>query len=78
MGAQGCPLLAAEFKGAQPPAFIVVLVWLLHWHKLHQLVTLDEGQHPGTAAAQLCTLCEHAVLANLVTPLNWVVQPDWG
>ena len=72
--------LAAGFEGMQPLAFMVVLVWLLHGHKLHQFVTLDEGQCPQqTAVPQLCTWCEHAVIANLVkTPLNWVVQPDWA
>ena len=63
-------LLAAGFEGVQLLAFIVVLVWLLYGHKLHQFVTLDEGQCPGTAVPQLCTLCEHAVLANLVNPIK--------
>ena len=53
------------FKESQPLAFVVVLVWLLRGHKLHQFVTLDGGQCPRTAAPQLCTLCEHAVIANL-------------
>ena len=67
---RGVSLLAAGFKEAQPLAFIVVLVWLLCGHKLHQFVTLDEGQRPRTAAPQLCTFCKHAVLANLVNPIK--------
>ena len=70
---KGCFPFMAGFEGAQPLGFIVVLVWLLHGHKLHQFVTLDGGQRPCTAAPQLCTLCEHAVITNP----NWVrVQPE--
>ena len=67
-GAQGGVPLSAGFEGAQPLTFIVVLVWLLHGHKMHKFVTLDGGQCPRTATPQLCTLCEHghAVIANLV------------
>ena len=50
---------AAGFEGAQPHALIVVLVWLL-----------GGSQRQRTAAPQLCTLCEHAVLANLVNPIK--------
>ena len=60
----------AGFEGAQTLAFIAALVWFLHGHKLHQFVTLDEGQPPCTIALQLCTLCEHAVIANLVNPIK--------
>ena len=34
------------------------------------IVSLGESQRPGTAAPQLCTLCEHAVLTNLVNPIK--------
>ena len=58
----------AGFEGAQLPAFTVALLWLLHRHRWHQLVSLGQSEHPwpGTAAPQLCSLCEHAVLANLI------------
>ena len=58
----------AGFEGAQSPTPIVLLVWLLRGHSLHQFVSL--GGSPRTAAPQLCTLCEHAVLANLVNPIK--------
>ena len=51
-------------------AGIAALVWLLHGHKLHQFVTLDKGQRLHTIAPQLCTLCEHVVIANLVNPIK--------
>ena len=60
----------ARFEGAQPLALIAVLVWLLRGCRLHQFVCLGESQCPHTAAPQLCTLCEHAVLANLVNPIK--------
>ena len=69
-GAQGGIPLTAWFEEAQPLTLTVALVWLLHGHKLRQLVTLDKGQCPRTAAPQLCTLCEHAVFANLVNPIK--------
>ena len=38
--------------------------------QMQQFVSLGGSQHPRTAAPQLCTLCEHAVLANLVNPIK--------
>ena len=67
-GAQGrCPPCGRVRRGTAP-ALIVVLVWLLCGHRLQQFVNLGGSQCPCTAASQLCTLCEHAVVANLVNP----------
>ena len=68
---RGCPLLTAGFEGAQPLSFTVALVWLLCGHRLRQFVGLGGSQRPCTAAPQLCTFCEHAVLANLVNPIKF-------
>ena len=62
--------LAAGFERAQPLALIIVLVWLLRGRMQHQFVSLGGSQRPRTAASQLCTLCEHAVLANMVNPIK--------
>ena len=35
---------------------------------------MKANAHACTAAPQLCTLCEHAVLANLVNPIGWFSQ----
>ena len=67
---RGCHPLVAGFEGVQFLAFIITLVWLLCVHKLHQFATLGGGQRPCTAASQLCTLCAHAVIANLVDPIK--------
>ena len=45
---------------------IIALVGLLRGRRLHEFVSLGGSQRPCTAAPQLCTLCVHAVLANLV------------
>ena len=66
---EGVSLPVQGLKG-RSPTLIVALVWLLHGHKLHQFVSLGGSQCPHTAAPQLCTLCEHAVLANLVNPIK--------
>ena len=65
----GVPLVAG-FEGAQPLALIIVLVWLLHGHRLHQFASLGGSQCPRTAVPQLCTLCEYAVFANLVNTIK--------
>ena len=67
---EGVSPLATGFEGAVPFALIIAIIWLLHGHKLHQFVSLGGSQRPRTAAPQLCSLCEHAVLANLVTPIK--------
>ena len=54
-------------KGVSP---LTALAWLLRGHMLHQFVSLVGSQRPGTVAPQLCILCEHAVLANLVNPIK--------
>ena len=69
----GVPSLRQDLEEL-PLALTVALVWLLSGHRLHQFVGLGRSQRPRTATPQLCTLREHAVLANLV--INWVVQPD--
>ena len=70
---RGVPSLQQDLEGL-PLAPSVALVWLLHGRRLHQFVCLGGSQRPRTVIPQLCTLHEHAVLANLV--INWVVQPD--
>ena len=66
-GAQeGVPPRGRVRRGAASCPHIVVHVWLLCGHKLHQFVSFGESQRPRTAAPQLCTLWEHAVLTNLV------------
>ena len=76
---RGAPCAKTCMRGYPPsrqgskwcsPALIVALVWLLLWHMLHQFVSLVGSQRPCTVVSQLCTLCEHAVLANLVTPIK--------
>ena len=61
--------LAQSSKG-HSPALIAALVWLMRGRGQHQFVSLGGIQRPRTAALQLCTLCEHAVLANLVNPIK--------
>ena len=57
----GVFFLAAKFEGAQPLSFIILLVWLLHGHKLHLYLWLWVKANAGTLAPQLCTLCEQLV-----------------
>ena len=59
-------------------SLIVVLVWLLHGCKLHQFVSLGESQRPHTAAPQLCILCEHVAVTNLVNPIKLGGSPKWA
>ena len=67
---EGVSPLAAGFGMGAAPAPIVAFVWPLHGRRLHWFVSLGGNQCPRTAAPQLCTLCEHAVLANLVNPIK--------
>ena len=61
----GCP---PSRQGLKPLTIIIALTWLLRGRRPHQFASLGGSQCPCTAAPQLCTLCGHAVLANLVNP----------
>ena len=66
-GARGLsPWLSS--KGHSPEAFIAALLLLLHENKRCQFAGLGCIRRPDTAAPPLCTLCEHAMLANLIQP----------
>ena len=79
---RGVPLVAG-FEGVQPLAFIAAL-WIkanvqawLHPSCVLCVSMQCKSQCPGMAAPQLCTLCEHAVLANLVNPIKMGGSARW-